>query len=200
MSYFCRAAAVRIVVSDVSEQITTHRAGAAGWSIFAIAQWRLERNYLPTCWFPLHLSWNKCCKHQTTGSWGVYIQCVWVNVSYVYEYIFFVACMYIKCVQSVCEPTLVHKNTRNHKTKSLHFYVNGIVGRSLFLYVYVGSSLPAHMTLLEASGSRTASYSPALGKKKCHYNTVAYLAAASLPRCVKGLFPKDTSHSAALLK
>lgn len=93
-----------------------------------------------------------------------------------------------------------HKHTGNHKTKSLHFYVNGIVGRSLSLYVYVGLSLPAHMTLLEASGSRTASYSPALGKKKCHYNTVAYLAAASLPRCVKGLFPKDTSHSAALLK
>lgn len=72
--FFCKAAAVRFVVSDVRGQITTHRAGAAGCSIFAIAQWRLERNYLPTRRFPLPLSRNKCCKHQTTGLWGVYIQ------------------------------------------------------------------------------------------------------------------------------
>lgn len=69
-SYFCRAAAVRFAVSDVRGQITTHRDGAAGCSIFAIAQWWLERNYLPTLWFPLLRSWNKCCKHQTTGLWA----------------------------------------------------------------------------------------------------------------------------------
>lgn len=53
----CRAAALRFelrfVVIDVRGLITTQRAGAAGYSIFAIAQWRLERNYLPTRHFPL---------------------------------------------------------------------------------------------------------------------------------------------------
>lgn len=44
-SYFCKAAAARLVVSDVRGQITTHRDGAAGCSIFAIAQWRLEGSH-----------------------------------------------------------------------------------------------------------------------------------------------------------
>lgn len=88
-SYFCKAAAVRFVVSDVRGQITTHRAGAAGYSIFAIVQWRLERNYWPTRFFPTASELEQMLQASDNWTLGcvLYIQYVWVdlwvNVSHV---------------------------------------------------------------------------------------------------------------------
>lgn len=96
--YFCRAAALRFAVSDVRVQITTHRDGAAGCSIFAIAQWWLERNYLPTCWFPPLRSWNKCCKHQTTGLWA----CAYSTAESLICTRLYVSCFSLVCALTPC--------------------------------------------------------------------------------------------------
>lgn len=82
-SYFCKAAAARLVVSDVRGQITTHRDGAAGCSIFAIAQWRLEGELFANALVPTASELEQMLQASDNWTLGVCIQYVGVNVSYV---------------------------------------------------------------------------------------------------------------------